>query len=463
MGLGAQHTSVAVGQEAAWPNLELLEQLGHLQHALVAVIRDICEKDPGHRWVAKPADLTRMLRIDPKLASQVYRSLETGDVRSFGGVLPPFRGLERVVVAARRAGASESACRELETSISIIIEAIDTAFGERWAFDVAFATHRPDSENSTDLEPRRTAYRAAAEAHGFSAESEFVGYLVAPSDGKSERFDLAGLRGKFNIRRFRPGVVIPVHAERARTGRAVNRNPEYMPPPRPIFARTDAEATVSPLTGSRANIVSKWTKPADAPIRARRTRSGMEVLELGGEAIGTDSSCDIVTAQVAERAIPGHSGLSSDGTVTHFRLVSHVKTPVGRLHVVIGVADDRERAMEPVFSIGSMFPLDSEWTKADVNPLHIRGTRTSFTDGSVPPATARFAPTQEFVSEAIAELGWSNHRFRFWSFEVPFPLLQSAMSCRLILPAFDPTSVRGQTHQRETTHQQLEDVRTETG
>lgn len=415
----------------------LFEALANMRSTLGRLLDHVMADGRGSMTIDRPAELVHALGLDSKLASQLLRAIQADRIELFAAKMPSFKGLRRIADLALAAGGDRKVAETYVQAIDQAEQAVADHFEDRWAFDAFISNYRNSldaKEASTELEDRKRAYRASSEVLGFTCETEFHAYLVAPSQAAHGRFDLAGVRMKRGLRRFRPGVRIPVHAERARVGQAVDRTPVYLPPPRAIFEQPTARQESDLAGHARSAIAPRWTSPDNLPIDQRVSRSGLAVLELAGNDVGKASRCNITTARLSEGMIPSVASTGPGGEPTHFRIASHIRSPVARLVTLIGIADERPNPIHPLFSMISSFPLDQDWSDANIQPLNLRMTTETLGAAARAPMGSRMYPINDVVNGVLDELGWHNRRFAFWSAEVAYPLTNTTISCRLMLP-----------------------------
>lgn len=172
----------------------------------------------------KPQDVSRLLGLNKNLTWKISRVLQAEDAFEALPLLPGMAGLDLVIEATERAGASEKALMRARTAIAAIESMVAQHGGDRATMELML-----DSMGVGGLEKsRKLAFRGNSGLWGVQAKARVSAQILAPNFDKPDMLDVVLVAGLQGVRRFRPiprwpvfrleryefdGVVTPFHFE----------------------------------------------------------------------------------------------------------------------------------------------------------------------------------------------------------------------------------------------------------
>jgi len=171
-----------------------------LRTALAAVVYGI----PGFSY-RRPADLATELGLDPKLAWNIGRCVDTPDLFASVRFMPGPTGIRTLLRAAQRRAAPAEALAETRAAFAAFRELVRTHAGSRKYFNMLAAGLTATDRLRADIEHRRLMFEGNTYVWGVRARTLFRANIVRPSaDG--DTYDLVAVRGFIDFCRMRPNV-----------------------------------------------------------------------------------------------------------------------------------------------------------------------------------------------------------------------------------------------------------------
>jgi hypothetical protein len=155
----------------------------------------------------RAAEIAAKLEIDPKLAWRAVSIISIDQPLLAAEHLPGDEGVEILIRAARRRGASEPAALQLRAAIEAFKMLQREHADDRQTFEAMLASLAGDGPDSfrTQLAARKSAFKANAAIFGVYARVQFRCDFVHASS-KPGKLDFAALRGWIGLVRLRPGA-----------------------------------------------------------------------------------------------------------------------------------------------------------------------------------------------------------------------------------------------------------------
>lgn len=148
----------------------------------------------------KPQDVSRKLDLNKNLTWKISRVLQAEDAFEALPLLPGMAGLDLVLEATEKAGASQESLTRTRVAIAAIESMVATHGGDRAMMDLML-----DSMGSTGLEKsRKLAFRGNAGIWGVLAKARVSAQVLAPNADNPDMLDVMLVAGMQGVRRFRP-------------------------------------------------------------------------------------------------------------------------------------------------------------------------------------------------------------------------------------------------------------------
>jgi hypothetical protein len=160
--------------------------------------------------LARANQLSRALKLSPKLGWQVWRFVHAESAHELIDHLPGEQGLAIVLRAAAKAGVPAAVVRGAEASLRSVQELIRRHAGDRASLSMmlgggAVGHAGADARARSDEEHRRLAFLGASYLWGVQARTSL--HLSILHAGRNERvIDIAAIRGVIDLRRLRPDL-----------------------------------------------------------------------------------------------------------------------------------------------------------------------------------------------------------------------------------------------------------------
>ncbi|MEQ8844814.1 MAG: hypothetical protein RIB58_08150 [Phycisphaerales bacterium] len=154
----------------------------------------------------RPQEVSRLLGLDKNLTWKVSRVLQAEDAFAALPLLPGSAGLDLVLEATEKAGATKAALMRARVAIAAIESMVATHGGDRATMELMI-----DSREGGGLEKsRKLAFRGNAGIWGIQARARLSAQVLAPSADDPDMLDVVLIAGFQGVRRFRSTPRWPV-------------------------------------------------------------------------------------------------------------------------------------------------------------------------------------------------------------------------------------------------------------
>lgn len=133
------------------------------------------------RPISKAFDLQKVLDVDPKLASRVFRVAHADDPLSVGTEVPSRVSIERVFRAAAKQGVPAKVIERASAAYEQFEELVAEHAGDRDSFASMVSALSGDEESAIDVQHRRAAFIANSHIIGVQARTRLVCQIFAPA------------------------------------------------------------------------------------------------------------------------------------------------------------------------------------------------------------------------------------------------------------------------------------------
>lgn len=171
-----------------------------LQEAIGSVVSVLSGETPP-----RPAEMSRSLGLDGKLAWRIARMVEAKDSLAAAQFVPGKAGMQLFLEAARQQGIPPQLIERVEHVFEEYTEYVRSQADNRRSFDAIVSSLTNEDRQRIDIEYRRSAFLGQSYIVGIQSRVNLASYMLSPSaDG--EMIDIAAMRGVVDLRRLRPGV-----------------------------------------------------------------------------------------------------------------------------------------------------------------------------------------------------------------------------------------------------------------
>ncbi len=384
-----------------------------LRNALAAVVAGV----PGFTF-RRPNDLASELGLDPKLAWNVGRCLETPDLFASVRFLPGPTGMRVFLCAAQRRAAPAEAIAETRAAFAAFRQLVRTHAGSRKYFNMLAAGLAATGAARADIEHRRLLFEGSTYVWGVQTRTLFRANIVHPAPD-TETHDLVTLRGFIDFCRMRPNVAWRLGQSFSvdRTHR-VHHDTRHTP--------------LDPAWSGPVPLVPAFCSqpiPAFRPVRGVHGNTEFEFVE---SSVGHTARITCVTGELLRAVEPRYRTDLYDDFCVAFAIRTPAEALVFDLLLHRDLFPDGGAPRAALYSdlFGGGLTLRYEPTAR--LPLHDPVTRL----GSGPDAacTADIPRYVDMLRYALARAGWSGDEFDVYRLRIQYPPLPTTVMLRRPLP-----------------------------
>jgi hypothetical protein len=175
----------------------------HVLLQVRAAVGQIIDALPGPP--RRPHQLSKLLKIDNKLAWKLTKVASEGDLFHVPRHIPGDAGVDLFVTAARRHGVSDARVAAVRAALRDLKEFIERHAGDRATLEKMLLSFSDEGREDLDLAQRKAAFEANSYLWGVRARAQvFVDFFKASST--PGRLDIVAIRGFIDLCLIRPGV-----------------------------------------------------------------------------------------------------------------------------------------------------------------------------------------------------------------------------------------------------------------
>lgn len=179
---------------------------------------------------ARPTTVGRTLGLDKTLAWKIVRFMEDEDLAGAARHMPGSGGVEIVLKAARKRGATNDQIEAVREADRVLRAFVEQHAGDRRSFETMLASGGRDER--IEAEERRAYYRAGSAVWGVRARVQFLMLALRPSEKTDGMLDAVQISGLIDFERLRPDVPWIIRRLRAAsdTGKGLSFEREPLDP-----------------------------------------------------------------------------------------------------------------------------------------------------------------------------------------------------------------------------------------
>jgi hypothetical protein len=372
---------------------EVREILIRLRSAYAALIETI--PDGGRSAI----QVERALKLNKKLAWQVYRVATAEDPLSSGARAPGEAAARQVIQAARAQGVASEITERIQTATRDFHDAIDRHADDRSSFDLMLQSLTGDGLDARDYDLKRTAYRANRELLGKYCEVDVSTLIVCKAED-DDHAHMCSLRGLAGLHRLRPHARLQISRQR--------------------YRRSGTQIVASEPLDQEAAI-------GDPPVAILKEFSSVDTTTLGHA-----SATTCFLADVARSMLIGH-----DPVLNEPRSIDNlheVATPA-RLLLHDMLVDERIVGdIRPQLRIITRRADADTWPGDDASiVLPIREHVQDLGSGLARAAVSELAAYPQMLKHIVDKLGWDASSMRLYRTAIEYPVL-----CSMVWMRFEP-------------------------
>lgn len=375
---------------------------------------------PGRILTA--SDLKRTLRIDMKLAWQVFKFAQTESI--VGAIhMPGKLNVQKVISAAKRLGLSPTILKTLAEATEEFEELVLTHAGDRSTFDSMVSTGGADDDDGLTLRQKRAAFRANRHLRGAQAATQIKSLILHPAKEQG-LLDLVAIQGYSELRRVRYDGALIVSRVRISDDDHRIRQSNWEP--------------LGPIPGSESesSLLGAFCSPELPPFRAVRTSGDFVIGELVGRGIGNQAAFTCIDGYVARGAVPRFR----DASNRFGAMLSWIPIPCESLVLDLVVHEDALGSINPVVACYSTTLNESQLpeTMESCDRLPLNESVSYLGKGLPVLASSDLPQHAEMYNAVFKKLGWASERFDVFRCRIAFPLMLSSVLIRFDLPERPP-------------------------
>ncbi len=385
-----------------------------LRSALAAVVSGI----PGFSY-RRPNDLAAELGLDPKLAWNVSRCLDTSDPFAAVRFLPGPTGIRALLRAAQRRAAPAAAIAETQAAFAAFQALVRTHAGSRKYFNMLAAGLASSDRLRADVEHRRLMFEGHVYVWGVRARTLFRANLARPSaDG--EHYDLVAVRGFIDFRRMRPNVAW-------RLGQSFSVDSTH---------RVHRDARRVPLDPTATGPVPLLTEFCSQPIPVFRPVLGVHgemEFEFVEDSVGDTARITCVTGELLRAVEPRFRTDLYDDFCNAFSIRTPAEVLVFDLWLHRDLFADRGALLPELYS--DLFGGGPQLRYEPTDRLPLHDPLVPLGKGLDVIHTADIPRYPEMLRRALTRVGWNADEFDVYRLRIQYPPLPTTVMLRRPLPA----------------------------
>jgi hypothetical protein len=400
-------------EEIAPTSIETIRQSVHEARAALAMLLGSAGVD-----ATKTRESARTLNVNRGMVWRVSRVIGAEDDVTAATHLPGAVGLERLLEACRRQGASEEVLESARSTVRKFHEVVQRHSGDRRTLEILLANAGEESTSANMEGARRAMFEGGCAVWGVRAEVRLRSMFLAPNAADPTMLDQADVAGYAGLRRLRP-VPWPMSYKAVYT----DAGSSDAPPEEPI--------DVAGAYDSSLPLIREFCVPSDLSIKAvvtqRATRHELPVLSSGGAEATT-----CVFGTVHRRIYPARR-------TPECRLVGALvvmDTPVERVILDTFVHKSLEIDGSPQVILVDRLTRPHGYNADEIESeaLPIAAAIRRLGPGSAGAVTPHVSWYPRLVERVCARMGYRSDAFEAYRMEMVYPPIPTALLARFELP-----------------------------
>jgi hypothetical protein len=374
-------------------------------------IRAVIGSVPQAGRIKRAADVQRAFTIDSKLAWQLHKLAFADKPLREASNLPKTASMKRFLRAAEAQGVDRDLIRTAEAAMDDLDRLIEVHAGNFDAFESMLSGLQGADSEATDLAHRRMAFKAQSHILGTQARTQVNCYILNASRDNPDKLDVAMIRGKINLRRFRKDASVVV----ASIGVS---NDEGDQPDAVVREAIDEGAD-----GAIAVMREFCSRPMPG-FRSVQGSLGMTHLQLADDTVGNQSAVTHVVGDVTRAAVERYQGPHDKVQMCQALVRSPSEVLVLDVLAPAGLFADSDPRIAVFADERSG---DAIAAGRDHDRLPCRETISHLGRGAEvihSPDVPRYA---EMMTYVFGRLGWDASTFDVWRCRVEYPIMPSSV------------------------------------
>ena len=366
--------------------------------------------------IDRPQNISRKLRIDKNLSWKTARLVNSTDAYAAVQHMPGAAGLEILLRAVEKAGATKMAIERTRAAYRAFDETIEHHLGDRSTFELVVDGLAPGPDGERLELSRRLAFRGNSGIWGVQAGVRVNTAFVAPSRDDPLSVDTALVGGWIDFRRLRQEARWPLF--RART-----YSDDGSDAGTPVAIEPDGDSAGGPM------LMRRFCTARMPEIQASRESDGTTVYELGDGPIGNTGAFTCFYGSLTPRLGPRYR----DETNHLGEFFAMVSAPAETLLFDLLIHHEIAAALQPTVDVYRVLTADPRSRVArDRLPISEKYQHI----GDRPPVVAtplvpRYA---ELVNTVYQRAGWDPNDFCGVRFVLKYPPFPSTVVFGFPLP-----------------------------
>jgi hypothetical protein len=388
-------------------SVEAADVLRQLRNAITGMF------DSTRGGVRKSRDVQKLLGVDTRLSWQIFKLAGPGDALSLAPHVPSSSSMKRLLDAARERGISQQRVEHVRDAYEKFERLVETHAGDRTSFQsMARGRNEDDETAQTDIRHRKARFQADRHYAGAEVETLLACSIVHPGT-EAGLFDYIPLRCRLGQRRLRPDADVVV--DRFLITDYESRPEGYG------YESLDREA----LEKHGALLLPQYCSEPLPRLRTTTEANGFTYARLDGDAVGRQSSADLVFGQIYRNAP------LLDVVDGKRRWHTNMQIVVPATMVIVDMLIHRSMPKWTYkFAVHWQGPREFFDPTSRMNDLHALpfGERITRIEGAATGAYLRESPRYlEMVGAVTSQFGWRLQDFDVYRLCIEYPLLYTAL------------------------------------
>jgi hypothetical protein len=366
----------------------------------------------------RPQLMARHLGLDKNLAWKVSRIVTDDDLLSTVLHLPGRPGIQILLSALQRIGASPAAMQSVSTALAELDDVVKTHCGDRSTLQIMLGHLNRENQISHDEAIRKKAFLGNSAIWGVQARARLCADFLAPSRESDSMLDMAFLSGLVDFRRLRPNTPWAVATVRRY---AEDGTPMLHPQFEPIDLGVGA---------GEVPLVRELCSQPLPPVSVIPGPNSMR-FEIGDGPIGNTANLSCVTGWIVRSAMSRYRTPEDTYGEYHCALTTPSEIAIIDffVHRSIGFPLPPSVHMYSQLPGGPVYPMCGR----DQGELPMRETLISL--GSPPDVVTPEFPAYRKLAQMVTErLGWPLNEFVGYRLKIRYPPIPTVSLFRHEIP-----------------------------
>jgi hypothetical protein len=372
----------------------------------------------------RAADLVDKLKLDKSLAWHVAELANAANPLTVSSHVPGSEGIEILVKACAKKGASRAAVERLHLAFSRFKKLTADHAGDRQILDAMLAsTAGVAADSKANDVARRNAYRANLAIFGVAAATYFHADLIAPHASGGDSLDICTFQGHTGLVRYNLSAGWNV----SRASFSHDGSPADLTRAGPLDPESDRQF--------RAPLIGQFCTQPFPPFTENPEGGQRFSLYLDSGSIGLRGAIDVVTGEFARNIGYAYSTTPNDVAQLFARLYTPTEAFTHDILIHRDIMDNAWRKHQPRWLMysalgnGLLFPVGTQRKpKIPTPPISYAGRATTA------PPVPKVPRYVEMLNFACEKMSWKLNEFVIFRARLTYPPIPATSVLEIPLP-----------------------------